>query len=77
MGIVATISNSQTSFMVDIISQGGEIVTLSLIISLSIALFLSDSRYWNRWASSTLDACSNPLILTFAGIIFHQIMLIL
>lgn len=77
MGIVASISNSQTSFLVDIISQGGEFATISLIISLSIALFLSDSRHWNRWASSTLDACSVPLILTFAGIVVHQIMLIL
>ncbi len=77
MGILATISNSQTSFPIDIIARGGEFATISLIISLSIALLLSDSRHWNRWAGSTLYACSGPLILTFIGILAHQIMLIL
>jgi hypothetical protein len=77
MGIVATISNTQTSFPAEIISQSGELATISLIISLSIVLLISDSRYWNKWASSTLDICSNPLLVTFAAIMVFKIMQLL
>ncbi len=77
MGIVALISNVQTSFPLEALSHGGALATISLIISLSIALLISDSRYWNRWASSTLEAGSNPLLLTFAAIVVFKVMLIL
>lgn len=77
MGIVAIASNVQTSLPVDIIAQGGALATVSLIISLSIALLISDSKYWNRWAESTLDACANPVLVTFAAIVAYKIMLIL
>ncbi len=77
MGIVAAISNVQTSFPSESISQVESLVTFSLVVSLSMALLISDSKYWNRWASSTLDACSKTLLITFAGIVVHKIMLIL
>jgi len=77
MSIVAIISNTQTSFPVEIISQGGAFATVSLILSLSIALLISDSKYWNKWASSSLDVCSNPLLVCFAAIVAFKIMMIL
>ncbi len=77
MGIIAAVSNTQTSFSFEVISQGGAFATVSLIASLSIALLISDSRYWDEWASSTLGACSNPLLLTFAAIVVFKVMLIL
>jgi hypothetical protein len=77
MSIVAAISNVQTSFPSEIVSQVQVLVTISLVITLAIRLLISDSKYFNSWASSTLDACSNPLLLTFAGIVAYKIMLIL
>lgn len=77
MGIVAAILNTQTSYPIDVILQGGALATVSLIISLSIALLISDSKYWDRWAESTLDACANPLLITFAAIVAYKIMLII
>ena len=77
MSIVAIISNSQTSFPVEMISQGGALATVSLILSLSIALLICDSKYWNKWAANSLDVCSNPLLVTFAAIVAFKIMMIL
>jgi hypothetical protein len=77
MGIVALISNTQTSFPVEMISQGGAFATVSLILSLGIALLISDSKYWNRWASSSLDVSSTSLLVLFAAIVAFKIMLIL
>lgn len=77
MGIVAAISNTQTLFPLDVLSQSGAFATISLIVSLSIALLISDSSYWNKLSSSTLDACSNPLLITFAAIVVFKIMLII
>lgn len=77
MSIIAAISNTQTIFPEEIISQGGALATISLIISLIITLLISDSKYWSRWASSSLDACYIPLLLTFAAIVVYKTMLIL
>lgn len=77
MSIVAAISNVQTSFPIEIISQGGVIATVSLVISLSIGLLISDSRYWNSWASSTLNICTISLLITFAAIVFLKVIMIL
>jgi uncharacterized membrane-anchored protein len=76
MSIVAAISNVQTIFPVDAITQGGIIATISLVVSLSIALLVSDSRFWNRWASSTLNICTSSLLVTFASIVVLKIMMI-
>jgi hypothetical protein len=73
MSIVAAISNAQTP---EVIPQIQLLVTVSLVVSLSIALLSSDSKYWNRWASSTLEVCSSPLLITFAGILVYKVMLI-
>jgi hypothetical protein len=77
MSIVAAISNVQTSLPPEITSQIQLLVTVSLVVSLSIALLSSDSKYWNRWASSTLEVCSSPLLITFAGVLAYKVMLII
>jgi len=77
MSMVAALSNAQISVPVDILNQGGAIATVSLIVSLSIALLISDSKYWNKWAQSTLDTSSTPLLITFAAIVLFKIILIL
>jgi hypothetical protein len=77
MSIVAAISNVQTSFPSEAVSQVEVLITLSLVISLATGLLISDSKYFNSWASSTLDACSNPILLTFAGIVVYKIILII
>jgi len=73
MGIVAAVSNTSPSFSVEIIAQGEALATVCLIISLSLYLLISDSRYWGRWASSSLDACISPLLVTFAAIVVSKI----
>ena len=77
MSMVAAISNVQNSFPIEIISQGGVIATVSLVVSLSIGLLISDSRYWNNWASSTLNISTIPLLITVAAIVFLKIIMIL
>ncbi len=77
MSIVIAVSSTQTCYSLEVISQGGALATVSLILSLSIALLISDSKYWNSWGSSTLDTCSYPLLLTFAAIVVFKIMLII
>jgi len=77
MGMVAAASNTQTSFPLEFASHGATFAIISLIVFLLIILLISDSGYWNKWASSTLEACSNPLLITFAAIIVFKIMLLL
>ncbi len=77
MGIIAVISNTQTSFPVEIISQGGTLSTISLIVTLSIAFLISDSKYSNEWTSDMLRACTNPFLITFAAIVAFKIFLII
>ena len=77
MSLIAAISNVQTSFPSEVASQAQLLVTLSLVISLATGLSISDSKYFNSWASSTIDACANHLLLTFAGIVIYKIILII
>ncbi len=76
MGIIAAI-NTQTSFPAGVISQGGIIAIITLIVCLSIALLISDSRHWGRWASSTLDVCTSPLLITFVAIVAFKVIVVL
>lgn len=77
MGIIAAISNTQTSFPVGVVSQGGVIAIISLIVCLSIALIISDSKYWSRWASTSFDICSSPLLITFTLIVVFKVIIVL
>lgn len=73
MSIVAAISSVQTPSSAEMILLGGALATTSLIISLFIAIMISDSKYWDKWARSTIDACSFSLLITFAAIVFFKI----
>ncbi len=73
MSVIAAISNIQRSFPSEVFLGSGELVVILLIISIFIALLISDSEYWNMWASSTLDAITYPLLITFLAIIIYKI----
>ncbi len=75
--LTSSITNVQNQFSLDILTTGGALATVSLIISLSIALLLSDSKYWDKWSAGTLDLCSNAPLVVFAAIVLFKIMLIL
>lgn len=76
MGIVAA-ANIQTAFPAEIIQNSGALVVISLIVSIFIELLISDSRYWDAWSKSTLDATIKPLLMTFAAIILYRLILII
>ena len=77
MSLISTISNIQRFFPAEIFMSSGELVVILLIITVFIALSLSDSEYWNIWARSTLDAITYPLLITFLVIIIYKIRIIL
>ena len=74
MGIIIAVSNIKTSFPLDVNIEA--LAVVSLIVSVFITLLVLDSRYWNRWASSTLDAITIPMLIGFAGIVVYKIILI-
>jgi hypothetical protein len=55
----------------------GEFATIFLIIIFSISFLISDTKYWNKYVSNTLNMCTNPLLLTFIMIVLFKIMLVL
>jgi hypothetical protein len=73
MSIVAAISSVQTPSTAEMVLLGGALATTSLIISLFIAVMILDSKYWDKWARSTIDACSFSLLITFAAIVVFKI----
>lgn len=53
---------------------GGIITTISLIISLMIALLISDTKYLNKYVSDTVDLISCPLLVTFFAMTIFKMM---
>ena len=76
MSIVTVISNTQTIFPAGITFYGGALATISLIVSIILALLVSDSKYWNKWSAGTLDICTYSLLLTFAATVIFKIILL-
>ncbi len=74
---VTALTNVQNIFSVEQVVTGGMLATISLIISLSVAEVLTESKWWNRWASNTLEICNTPLLVVFAAIVLFKIMLVL
>jgi hypothetical protein len=72
--VTSSLANVQTQIALDILTVGGALI--SLILSVSMAVVLVDSKYWNRWSSSTLDICTYPLYVVFAAIVVLKIMLV-
>ncbi|PWB53638.1 MAG: hypothetical protein C3F06_05855 [Candidatus Methanoperedenaceae archaeon] len=77
MGLVALVSNTQTSFPIEIISQGGALATISLMIFLTIELLILDTKYWNKWVSGNLDSSSGTLLVLFVAIVVFNIIVVL
>lgn len=77
MGITAMTSIAQNPLSGETIAQAGAFATISLIITLFIALLILDSRYANKWASSSLDACTYSFLVTFAAIFVFKTLLLL
>jgi hypothetical protein len=61
----------------DVTNVIGEFVSIFLIIILSISLLVSDTKYWNKYVSNSINIYSIPLLLTFVTIVIHKIMLIM
>lgn len=61
----------------DILPIGGEFATVFLIISLSISLLISGTKYWNKYNSNVIGTCTNPILVVFAGIAISNIILII
>jgi hypothetical protein len=77
MIMVAALSNALVSVPAEIISQGGAIAIVLLIVSLSFDLLFSNSKYWSTWAQSTFDINTKPLLITFSAIVMFKIISIL
>lgn len=73
MSIIAATSSVQAPSTSEMVLLGGALATISLVISLFIAIMISDSKYWDKWARSTIDACSFSLLITFAAIVAFKI----
>jgi len=42
-----------------------------------MAEVLVESKWWNRWASNTLEICNTPLLVVFAAIVTFKVLLVL
>lgn len=71
---VTTLVNVQNMSSVEQVVIGGMLATISLIISLSMAEVLVESKWWNKWASNTLEICNTPLLVVFAAIVALKIL---
>ena len=74
---VTALINVQNIFSVEQVVTGGMLATISLVLSLSMAEVLVESKWWNRWASNTLEICNTPLLVVFAAIVLFKILLVL
>ncbi|HDN65165.1 MAG TPA: hypothetical protein ENF23_02540 [Methanosarcinales archaeon] len=71
---VTTLVNAQNTSSVEQVVIGGMLATISLIISLSMAEVLVESKWWNKWASNTLEICNTPLLVVFAAIVAFKVL---
>lgn len=56
-------------YSAEIITLGGELVTIFLVISISISLLVSGSKYWNKYNSNTMDMFIEPVAIIFMMIV--------
>lgn len=57
----------------EVIDIGGKFTTVSLIISMVITLLLSETKYWNKYISDTLDMNSHTLLSVFIVMVISKI----
>ena len=71
---VTTLVNAPNIFSVEQVVVGGMFATISLIVSLSLAEVLVESKWWNKWASNTLEICNTPLLVVFVAIVMFKVL---
>ncbi len=74
---VISLTNVQHIISAEQIAVCGMLVAISLILSMSMAEILSESKLWNGWTASTHDMHDAPLLLVFSAIVVYKILLIL
>ena len=74
---VITLTNVHQIISAEQIALCGMLATISLIMSLSMAEIFIESKWWNRWAASTLDMHNAPLLLVFSAIVAFKILIVL
>ncbi len=66
--------NIQT-FSLDVKYLIEEFMSISLIIILLISFLISNTKYYDKYVSKTIGIYSNPLLLAFATIVIHRLIL--
>ena len=55
------------------VDVGGELASILLIVCISISFMISNTKYWNRYNSDSINMCTYPLLLTFLAIVIFKI----
>jgi len=76
-GQFMNIISNRIALSSEIIYVIGEFMSLFLVIILLISYLISDTKYWNEYVSNTINICSKPLLLAFAAIVIHRIMIVI
>ena len=57
--------------------SGGILLSISLIMTLSIAEIMVESERWNKSAETTLAMCNTPFLIVFFLIVINKILMVL
>ncbi len=74
---VTALTNVQNAFSVEQVMVGGMLASISLVLSLSMAEVLVESKWWDKWASDTLEICNTALLVVFAAIVAFKVLMVL
>lgn len=55
----------------------GILMTISLIMTLSIAEIMVESKQWNEWADNTLAMVNIPFLVVFSCVVVHKILMVI
>jgi len=71
------LASLQNTPAIEQIAVGGMLATIGLIASLSVAEIMVESKWWNGWASSTLEMQNTPLLFVFIAIVIFKVLMVL
>lgn len=77
IGFIVIVLQYEMPISSEMVYISGKVTTICLIISITITLLLSGAKYWNKYASDTLDMSSNSLLFVFIMIVVYKIISIL
>lgn len=77
IGFIVVVLQYEMPMSSEMVYISGKVTTIFLIISITVTLLLSETKYWNKYASDTLDMSSNSLLPVFIVIVIYKIMSIL